>query len=168
MTGEFFRTLGAQAASERVFGEVEDKPGARCVVVLNHRFWQKQFGGDTGIVNQEFILNGMKYRGVGVMPAELDFPKLVARTLARPCFNTLLLALLGLLALTLAAVGIFGIISYTIAQRTHEIGIRIALGAQRRDVLRLVANQGLRLTVLEVAIGLTIVFVTAGVMKSLL
>ena len=116
------------------------------------------------IVRRELAVLDPEQAVTGVATME----QLVARTLARPRFNTLLLALLGLLALTLAAVGIFGIISYTIAQRTHEIGIRIALGAQRRDVLRLVMNQGLRLIVSGLAIGLTAAFVTAGVMKSLL
>lgn len=94
--------------------------------------------------------------------------QLVQRTLARPRFNTVLLVLLGLLALTLAAVGIFGIISYTVAQRTHEIGIRIALRAQQRDVLRLVVNQGLRLTGLGLVVGSAVAFAATGVMKSLL
>ncbi|MCP9495783.1 MAG: ABC transporter permease [Pyrinomonadaceae bacterium MAG19_C2-C3] len=94
--------------------------------------------------------------------------QLVKNALARPRFNTLLLALLGLLALTLAAVGIFGVIAYTVAQRTHEIGVRIALGAQQSDVLHLIVGQGLRLTGLGLAIGLAIAFATTGVMKSLL
>lgn len=75
VTGEFFQTLGAQAALGRVFGAEEDKPGARRVVVLNHRFWQKQFGGDVGIVGQDITLNGVNNQVIGVMPAEFDFPK---------------------------------------------------------------------------------------------
>jgi putative ABC transport system permease protein len=92
----------------------------------------------------------------------------VAESAAAPRFRTLLLALFAGLALVLAAVGIYGVISYTVTQRTHEIGIRMALGAQRRDILRLVVGRGVVLTLIGVAIGLAGAFLMTRVMASLL
>ena len=89
-------------------------------------------------------------------------------SVARPRFNALLLALFGGLALVLAMVGVFGVINYSVAQRTHEIGIRLALGAQRRDVFKLVVGQGLFLVLLGVAFGSGGAFVLTRLLTSLL
>ena len=80
--------------------------------------------------------------------------QLVYKSVASPRFNALLLACFAALALTLAVVGIYGVMSYSVAQRTHEIGIRIALGAQQEDVLKLVVSQGLRLTLIGEVAGI--------------
>jgi putative ABC transport system permease protein len=72
----------------------------------------------------------------------------------------------GLLALILAAVGVYGVIAYTTRQRTHEIAIRMALGAQRAEVLRLVLGQGLRLTLAGLGLGIAISLALTRYLKS--
>ena len=79
-----------------------------------------------------------------------------------------LLGIFGILALILAAVGIFGVMAYSVSRRTQEIGLRIALGAKSGDVLKLILGQGLKWSVLGVAIGLILALALSRVLSSLL
>jgi predicted permease len=80
--------------------------------------------------------------------------EVIAGTLATRRFSMILLDAFAVVALLLASLGLYGVISYLVGQRTHELGIRLALGAQRRDVLRLVLSQGMRMALGGVALGL--------------
>jgi putative ABC transport system permease protein len=80
----------------------------------------------------------------------------------------LMLTIFAAIGLILGIIGIYGVISYSVAQRTHEIGIRMALGAQSADVLKLVVGQGLKLTLIGAALGLAGAFAVTRLMSSLL
>ena len=94
--------------------------------------------------------------------------ELVSDSLKQRRFNLFLLGLFALIALLLATLGIYGSISYSTRQRTTEIGVRIALGAQSRDVLRMIVGQGVGLTLVGVAIGLGAAFLLTRAIKGLL
>ena len=96
------------------------------------------------------------------------FDDYIARSLARPRFNALLLGIFAGVALLLTAIGIYGVMAYSVAQRRQEIGIRMALGAQRGDVLRLIVGGGMKLTAVGVIFGVTFAFALTRVLETLL
>ncbi len=91
-----------------------------------------------------------------------------SKSVAHPRFRTTLVALFAALALILASIGIYGLMSYAVAQRTHEIGIRVALGAQASNVLRLVVGHGMKLALIGVGLGLIGALALTRLVKTLL
>jgi putative ABC transport system permease protein len=89
-------------------------------------------------------------------------------SIAQQRFAMLLVGLFGVLALALATIGIYGVMSYSVTQRTHEIGVRMALGAQRTDVLKLILRHGILVSLLGVFVGVAASFGLTRVMASLL
>jgi putative ABC transport system permease protein len=92
----------------------------------------------------------------------------LATTVAAPRFNATLLVIFAAVALVLTVVGLYGVMSYSVAQRTNEIGIRMALGAQTRDVVRLIVGQGFKLVLLGLVLGLVVALALTRVIASLL
>ncbi|HXJ05624.1 MAG TPA: ABC transporter permease [Candidatus Acidoferrum sp.] len=102
------------------------------------------------------------------MAAVATMDQLLAGSLSRSRFTMLVLGVFAALALVLASVGIYGVIAYSVTQRTQELGIRIALGASRRDVLRLVLGQGTRLTLFGIGLGIIAALIVTRLMATLL
>ena len=93
---------------------------------------------------------------------------IVSEAVTQPRFNLFLLGLFGAIALLLSAAGIYGVTAYSVTQRTHEFGIRMALGAQVGDVLKMILGQGMLLIVAGIVVGLLASFALTRLMKSLL
>src|SRR5436190_3037540 len=103
----------------------------------------------TGIVQREFLA----VDGQLAVAQVRSMADLVSTSIARQSFNMLLLTIFGAIALLLAAVGVYGIMSYSVEQGTHDISVRLALGADRRDILSLVVGQGMKLAGIGLAAG---------------
>ncbi|HWN99832.1 MAG TPA: ABC transporter permease, partial [Blastocatellia bacterium] len=92
----------------------------------------------------------------------------LARSVASQRFSMILLTVFAAVAMILATLGVYSVLSYTVAQRSHELGVRMALGAQTRDVMRLVLVHGMKLTLIGAGIGLALAIAVTRLMKSLL
>ena len=173
-------SLGRPGAAMVVIGVVQDGKYAGLnedpKPYVSRPLWQSDVGATSVIARTEGDeqelkaavsreaqqLDGRLPMSANTLIEKMSLPLLPARIAAA------LLGGFGLLALLLAAIGIYGVISYAVSTRTQEIGIRMALGAQRPDILTLVLGQGMKLTLIGVAIGLSSALALTRVMKSLL
>lgn len=94
--------------------------------------------------------------------------RVISESVVGLSYVAVIMAILGLIALVLAAMGVYGAMAFAVAERTHEIGVRLALGAQPREILRLVLSRGVLLLSIGMAIGLPISFALAKLLSSLL
>ena len=102
------------------------------------------------------------------IPTLKPLPELVSATLSQSRFNTALLGTFAAVAILLAAVGIYGVIAYNVTQRTKEIGIRMALGAQRRKMLTMILRQSLTMAAIGIGVGLLGAFAATRLLSALL
>jgi putative ABC transport system permease protein len=117
----------------------------------------KAIQNEVAALDREIVLSDVK-----------TMDRYLGAAVAQPRFSALLFGLFALLALSLAAVGLYGVMAYTVSQSTREVGIRMALGAQVGDVLKLVMRQGLALALAGIAAGLAGAFALTRLMSTLL
>ena len=161
-----------------VVGDVRDvalhqEPGAMMYVP----FAQAPFWGADIVVKTTLNTSSVAAtirRDVGSIDKDLPVSNVssmaasISQSVAQPRFRTMLLGLFGVLTLVLAAAGIFGVISYSVSYRTHEIGIRMALGASRESVLWLILSQSAKLLLLGLAVGIPLALVLTRLLSNLL
>ncbi len=134
VTSNFLPLVCPRPALGRLFGAEDDLENAPSTIILTHGVWARRFGSDPSIIDSVSKDIPMTY----VEPMQV----LVDRAHADSRFASLLAILLSGIALVLAASGIYGVLSYSVAQRTNEIGIRMAIGAPRSQVLRMILADG--------------------------
>jgi putative ABC transport system permease protein len=130
--------------------------------------WVVRIRGQSPFLNAA-IQNELRQATGGLLAPPLrSMEEVMMKSTADESFNMLLMTTFGGSALLLAGIGIFGLMAYAVQQRTHEIGIRLALGAQRKDVLRLLVGHAAWITLIGVAIGLGLAFGLTWLLKSML
>ena len=151
----------AQVPSPELYFPYDQRPGRAMTIIVKSEL-------------EESAVAGMLRRDVGEvdpglpLSSVISMPALMESSVAQPRFFMNLTTAFGLLALTLATVGIYGVLSYSVSRRTREVGLRMALGANRGEVLSMVVKQGLRLTVAGIGAGLVLAYLATRLMASVL
>jgi predicted permease len=151
----------AQAGVSKIYLDLYQTGGKRLAIFLRGRL-------DTGAIPAEVREQVQSVDPALPVSGGQTLIETVSASLAERRFSMEIVALFALTALLLAALGIYGVISYMVSERTREIGIRIALGAQRRNILQIVVRQGLRLAIAGAAVGLIGALIVSRLMAGLL
>ncbi len=160
------RSLG-EASPATVFIPLTQAPEGMSGVLRQSSFVLRTTGDP--LLLSDAVRREMRQLDPGLPVRNLrSMEQLVGRSVAPQRFNLSLLTFFSALGLLLAAVGIYGVMAYSVSQRTHEIGLRMALGAQARDVLKLVVKKGMALALVGVAIGLIASIALTRLLKNLL
>jgi predicted permease len=176
--GKIMKVWDRKATIVGIVGDVKDSPAAAdAEPSLYWPLLQSLFGDLHLAIRSDSSPSGLMSMVRGELAAmDRDLPiadvrlmdNIASAAVSGPRLALLLVGIFAGLALVLATVGIYGVISYSVTQRVHEIGVRVALGAQLGDVLKLVVGQGMKLAVAGVAVGLLAALALHSVMKSLL
>jgi ABC-type antimicrobial peptide transport system permease subunit len=182
-----FSLWGIAPSLGRLFRADDGTIGAAPVVVLSDRYWRDEFASDPSVIERTVLLDGVAHSIVGVVPRSIrtgisqaaalepDEPIFDAASMEQVLFNDQaslyslsgLLGAIALIALCLAGVGIYGVVSFMVTQRVREIGLRMALGARPGTLLRMVMQQAVRPAagggLLGVPAAVALVYATSGV-----
>jgi predicted lysophospholipase L1 biosynthesis ABC-type transport system permease subunit len=130
--------------------------------------WAVRTTADTGTLRPALAREMRAVDPLLALSDERSMKQVVAKTIARENFNTMLLTVFAVVALVLAAIGVYGVMAYTVERRTQEMGIRMALGAAKSDLLRLVLGHGMKVAAGGVIAGLVMAYGATRLLASLL
>jgi len=147
-----------QNLQAQIYVPVWQVPNRFWPLLANGSQYVARLAGNSGEIVAAIRQGAEKVVSTAVLYDVRPMDEIVARSISTQRLTMFLLSIFSALALILSAVGIYGVISYLTGQRTHEIGVRVALGASSSDVLRMVLGQGLKITLIGVAIGLAAAF----------
>ena len=156
------------ASTPDIYVPLEQMPEQWVVYVTNNMHWAVRCACDPLALAPSVRREIESMDGNIAASNLLSMEQVLATSLAQQRFNMLLLSVFAVAALVLAALGVYGVMSYAVTQRTHEIGLRMALGARPRDVLKLLVGRGLVLTLCGVGCGLAAAFAVTRLTGSLL